>query len=220
MKNFKLILLLICSFLSINFAHAVQGTVEYNEINIDYDVLDYKYFSELGDAYLSRAEKPGTTAEQKKFYYGEAIGLFVTATKINPDLVDVYGKIGYIYGKYRKYGLADSYLNRGLNLNPKDPTVNFYFGGVSFDRQNFNNALKYYKAAYKYGYPDKYSVTYRLGETNEKLGDLVKAEEFYKKALKLRPNNEKLKQKIRSIEDLKYKNSQYYYRKKPFYYND
>lgn len=220
MKNLKQILLIICIFFSINPAGAVEGTVEYNEVNIDYDILSPAHYRHLGDAFLTQAEKPNATNEERRFFYGEALGSYITATEINPDIIDLYGKIGYIYGRLHKYGLAQSYLNKGLNMDEKNPVVNFYFGGLTFDMQNFNKALKYYKAAKKYGYPNRYAVLYRLGETNEKLGDLVKAREAYTAALALRPNNEELKSKIRLIDDLKYKNSQYYYRKKPFYYND
>lgn len=220
MKNLKLISLLICLLLSINSVKAIEGTVEYNSVNIEYDKLSHAHYRHLGDAFLTRAERKGITDEERKFFYAEALGSYITATEINPDLIDLYGKIGYIYGRLKKYGLAQSYLNKGLNMDNKNPTVNFYFGGLTFDMQDFNKALKYYKMANKYGYKDKYTVLYRLGETNEKLGDLVKARGFYAKALALRPNNNVLKLKIRSIDDLKYQNSQYYYRKKPFYYND
>ena len=83
-----------------------------------------------------------------------------------------------------------------------------------------NEALKYYKKSQKNNYKDQYSVLYRIGETNEKLGDLVKAIDAYKKALRLKPDNKELKLKIKSLEDIKYDKSQYYIRKKLFYYND
>lgn len=220
MKKLKLISLIICAFFCANSVMAIEGTVEYNSVNIEYDKLSPAHYRHLGDAFLTRAERKGITEEESKFFYGEALGSYITATEINPDLIDLYGKIGYIYGRFEKYGLAQSYLNKGLNMDNKNPTVNFYFGGLTFDMQDFNKALKYYKVANKYGYKDKYIVLYRLGETNEKLGDLVKAREFYAQALALKPNNAQLRQKIRSIDDLKYKNSLYYYRKKPFYYND
>lgn len=220
MKKIKLILLLLCALTCINSSIAIEGTVEYNSVNIDYEILSPAHYRHLGDAFLTRAERKGISDEERRFFYGEALGSYITATEINPEMIDVYGRIGYIYGKLKKYGLAQSYLNKGLNLEVSNPVVNFYYGGLTYDMQNFNKAIKYYKAANKYGYKDKYTLLYRIGETEEKLGDLVRAREAYAKALALQPDNEELKIKIRSIDDLKYKDSQYYYRKKPFYYND
>ena len=220
MKKIKLILLLLCALACINSSIAIEGTVEYNSVNIDYEILSPAHYRHLGDAFLTRAERKGISDEERRFFYGEALGSYITATEINPEMIDVYGRIGYIYGKLKKYGLAQSYLNKGLNMEVSNPVVNFYYGGLTYDMQNFNKAIKYYKAANKYGYKDKYTLLYRIGETEEKLGDLVRAREAYAKALALQPDNEELKIKIRSIDDLKYKDSQYYYRKKPFYYND
>lgn len=220
MKKIKQILLLICLLISANSTIGLEGTVEYNSVNIDYEILDAAHYRHLGDAFLTRAERKTSTEAERRFFYGEALGSYITATEINPDLIDIYGRIGYIYGKLKKYGLAKAYLNKGLNMDEKNPTVNFYYGGLTYDMQNYNEALKYYKKSQKNNYKDQYSVLYRIGETNEKLGDLVKAIDAYKKALRLKPDNKELKLKIKSLEDIKYDKSQYYIRKKLFYYND
>lgn len=44
----------------------------------------------------------------------------------------------------------------------------------------------------------------------EKLGDLLRANQYYKKAFLIKPTNQKLPDKIRSIEALKYYNTGYY----------
>lgn len=220
MKNFTIISIILCIIICTNSANALDGAVEYNSVNIDYSVIQAKKYVKLGDNFLNKAEKTkNITKEKQLFYYGEALGSYIAATEANPELIDVYGKIGYIYGKLKKYSLAKSYLNKGLNMNIKNPTVNYYYGLVTYDMQNFNDAVKYLKAASKYNYYDKYEVNFKLGETNEKLADLVKARDAYAKALSARPNDTAAKAKIRMIDDLKYKNSQYYFRKKPFYYD-
>ena len=44
----------------------------------------------------------------------------------------------------------------------------------------------------------------------EKLGDLLRANQYYKKAYLMKPNSSALPDKIRELEELKYKNSGYY----------
>lgn len=220
MKNLKILYILFLFLFSSVPVAALDGTVEYNSVNIDYSILNAKKYASLGDEFLKSAEsKKNNTNEKKRFFYGEALGSYITATEIYPEMIDIYGKIGYIYGKLKKYGLAKAYLNKGLSMNPKNSTVNYYFGVVTYDMENYNEALKYYKAAEKYRYPNKYDINFKLGETNEKLGDLVKAREAYARALRAKPKDPKATAKIRLIDDLKYKNSPYYYRKKPFYYD-
>lgn len=220
MKKSLIISIIICTIFAVNNAIALDGAVEYNSVNIDYSLIQANKFVKLGDKYLNSAEKnKKITKEKQLFYYGEALGSYIAATEANPELIDIYGKIGYIYGKLKKFALAKSYLNKGLNMNIKNPTVNYYYGRVSYDMENYNDAVKYFKNAEKYKYSDKYDLNFRLGETNEKLADLVKAREAYARALSVKPNDTAAKTKIRMIDDLKYNNSQYYFRKKPFYYD-
>lgn len=219
MKKLKIILFFVCTILITNTAFSIEGGVEYNDVNIDYTILNTKKYINLGDTFLASAEEKNITSEKRRFFYGEALGSYITATEINPELIDIYGKIGYIYCKLKKYGLAKAYLNKGLNMDIKNPVINYYYGLVCYDMQNFNDALKYYKAAERLHYSDKYDINCKIGETNEKLGDLAKARNAYAKALAQKPNDKLLQAKIRSIDDSKYKNSQYYYRKKPYYYD-
>lgn len=220
MKNLKILSIIVCAIFVVNSAVAIDGSVEYNDVNIDYSILSARKYQQLGDDFLKTAEdKINNTEKRQRFFYGEALGAYITATNINPELIETYGKIGYLYMKLKKYGLAKSYLNKGLNMDINNPVINYYYGLVSYDMENYNDAIKYYKRAEKLNYKDKYDINFKIGETNEKLGDLSKARDAYARALKVRPNDKITIEKIRMIDDLKYKNSQYYYRKKPFYYD-
>lgn len=220
MKNYQIILLIFCLIFSINFTVAIEGNVEYNSVYIDYSVLSEQELIKRGDYYKNLAQNPKIKKEQRKAFYQKALGYYVTASQVNEENATLFGIIGYLYGKIDEYTLGKSYLNRGLSLEPWNPIVNFYSGDFYYDYQNYINSLKYYKLAKKNNYYDKYSLNMRLGAVNEKLGDLVKARNAYEDALKLRPKNDELKAKIRSIDDLKYNQTEYYYRKKPFYYDN
>lgn len=218
MKNIKIILLITCTLFLVNSTNALEGRIDYDSVYIDYSILKEGMYIKKGDNFLKKAENEAKTDIQKRFYYTQALGAYLTAIKINSESVETYGKIGYIYGKMDEYRLAKSYFNVGLNLQMYNPYVNFLFACFYAENQNYNNAIKYYKRAMKGNFNDKYSLYYNIGETNEKLGDLVKANEFYKKANAIK-TSEKLTNKIRSIEDLKYNKSQYYIRKKLYYYD-
>lgn len=220
MKKLTKILLLICLVLFSNDAFALEGRIEFNTVNIDYSILREGEYLRKGNEYLLKAEKASKTQIEKKNNYREALGYYNTVIKINPESYNTYGKIGYIYGKENKYTLARSFFNQGINMNPKNSFTHFMFAGYFFDNKDFNKAIKHYKLAYKYNYADKYSLYYNIGETNEKLGDLVKASQFYKKAYALKPSKPLLA-KIQSIDAMRYDKSPYYYRKKPYFnYND
>lgn len=219
MKKYYILLLNICIFFCINPAAAIEGVVEYNSVNIDYSNLSTSKYITYADTFLKKAEQDKQTEEKQKYYYAEALGAYITATEINPQLTDLYGKIGYIYGKLKKYGLAKSYLDKGLNMDIKNPNINYYYGIVCSEMENYNAALKYYKNAENLNFKDKYDINLKIGETNEKLGDLVKAKNAYLKALSYKPDDELLKDKIQKIDELKYIDSVYYYRKKPYYYD-
>lgn len=221
MKNLKLFLLILCINFSITSASALEGQIEFDSVYIDYSILKEKQYIINGDNYLKKAEntKISKTKIQQEFNYRQALGFYITATEINPETVVTYGKIGYIYHKLGEYTLARSNFDHGLNLQRNNPYVSYLYAGFYFDNQDFNKAIKYYKIAQKNNYPNKYSLYYNIGETNEKLGDLVRAKHFYSMAYALKPSD-KLKAKMRSIDTLQYGKSQYYMRKKPYYYND
>lgn len=49
-----------------------------------------------------------------------------------------------------------------------------------------------------------------MGTIYEKLGDLLRANQYYKKAYLVNPDNTKIPDKIRALEALKYQNTGYY----------
>ena len=219
MKKYQHLILYICIIFFTSTAAAIEGAVEYNSVNIDYDNLNASNYIKAADNFLYKAELKKQPEDKDKFYYGEALGAYITATEINPQLIDLYGKIGYIYGKLKKFGLAKAYLDKGLNMDIKNPNINYYYGVVCADMENYNCALKYYKNAEKLNYKDKYDINIKLGETNEKLGDLEKAKIAYTKALAFKPDDIVLKDKITKLDELKYIDSVYYYRKKTYFYD-
>ena len=210
LKNNRIFLLIFFIIFGITPVLSLEGGVEYNSVNIDYSILKEKQYVQRGDEYFEKAEKKSRTDIQKNHNYGEALGAYITAIKINPQNADLYGKIGYIYNKLDKYTLSKSYFSRGLAMNPFSPYINYMYARFYFDNYDYYKAVYYYQRSEKYNYADKYSLYYNMGIINEKLGDLVAANNYYKKAYALK-RDKNLQAKIKSIDDLKYDKSQYYF---------
>ena len=99
-------------------------------------------------------------------------------------------------------------------LTKKNALTNYYFGEFYYTREDYTRALYYYNTAFENGYQETFNVLIKMAVMYEKLGDLLRANQYYKKAFLIQPNNTILPEKIREIESLKYKNTGYYNKRK------
>ena len=56
----------------------------------------------------------------------------------NKDEYKLFGKVAFIHNDYQ---LATKFLSRGV----KDSDINYYLGKISYDQQQYNNALSYFR---------------------------------------------------------------------------
>ena len=106
--------------------------------------------------------------------------------------------------------LAKEYFSKAINIEPDNPSANFYFGEFYYTRRDYNRALKYYRIAYNNGYSNKYDINIRLATINEKLADLINAKKFYEISYSIKPDN-KIQEKIQLLNELNYDKSEYYH---------
>ena len=150
------------------------------------------------------------TPEDKSFYLEQAMRNYYLATKINGTIIDANTGLARVYDEMNQDRLAKEYFFKATNLSTYDPKANLYFANFYFKRNDFLNALFYYKIAYEHGFSKNYELNCQLGIIYEKIADIENAKVFYQRALSLKPNDTNLAEKIRLLDDLNYGESQYY----------
>ena len=145
----------------------------------------------------------------KEAYLSQALAKYMLLLSVNPKDATICTQIGIIHDALDHTQIAKEYLFRAVSLDYYNPFPNFYFGEHYYKAHEYNNALKYYKAAYDNGYKKQYVVNYKLGIIYEKLGDIAKAKQYYTAAYKANPDNTELTDKIEALNKVYYSKSDY-----------
>jgi len=201
MKNMKNFILIIFLLFSAQITYAYSAEIDYDEVYVDYSVLNYNKWQKTANNYLYLAKK-SKTEKTRVENYGRAAGAYQTLTKINPANPTNFAILGHIYSKLNKQELAKSYLDMAVNLDTKNAIVNKYYGEYYFDNKNYRHALKHFKIAYNNGMQNDYELNCDIGLTYAKLGEIPLARAHYLKANKLKPSSE-ISKKIRLLDELK-----------------
>lgn len=204
MKKVYLIIFLTFLINLPTFSNTINGGVEYDGVYIDYTKLNYTQWENKGDKFLDLANKT-MEKKDKNFLYSNAVGTYLVLIKISPHDPVIFAKIGHIYGKMNKPNYAKSYFDRGLNLDIKNPVVNYYYGIFQEDERDYRKADKYYQIALTNGYNNE-NIYQRLATVNAKLGEINKAIFYYKKVYELNKSDE-IKEKLLKLEKLSEKSS-------------
>ncbi len=196
---------------TLNSANAVEfGAVQYDHNNtyIDYSKFSSSAVKKSADAYFYKALE-SNNADDKKENLKKAAGEYFILTKINPYDLYAIDQIARIYDFEGKNSYAKGYFYKALEINKNHAPTNFYFGDYYYSRKEYQKALKYYNKALSNGYKVDYDILAKMGTMYEKLGDLQKANQYYKKAVVLKKDND-IATKIKEIEELKYSDTEYY----------
>ncbi len=201
MRNFYILTLLFYLVFTPNLAYSLEGGIEYDGVYIDYKALNYNQWRKTADYNFLKARN-AKTEKERQMYYSRAVGAYQTMTKINPFDPIVMATIGHIYGKMHNRVYAKAFLDRGLNLDLKNPIVNYYYGIFHDDERDYRKARKSYNVAFANGMKANYDLIIRLAVVNAKLGELENAKYYYNLAYMLNPSKE-LKNKIILLDELK-----------------
>jgi tetratricopeptide (TPR) repeat protein len=176
----------------------------------------YKFKADDDKVFLYNAEKnmrlfdKAKTQINKDFYLKEAMHYYFLLEQADKSSIEAQIGLGRIYDEMGLDNFAKKHFFNAYNYDNQNPKLNLYFADFYYKRNDFINALKYYNIAYKSSFSNNYYINYRLGKVYEKLADIETAKRFYKQALKLNRNNQDLINKIRSLDELNYSQSQYY----------
>ncbi len=195
-------------------AAAVEfGEVNYNDAYIDYSKIDKASTQNLADYYFQKALATQNNSQKKEFLQ-KASGEYFILTRLEPDNIYPLVQLARVYDYEKQNSYSKAYFFRALKIDKKNALTNYYFGEFYYTREDYTRALYYYNTAFENGYQETFNVLIKMAVMYEKLGDLLRANQYYKKAFLIQPNNTILPEKIREIESLKYKNTGYYNKRK------
>ena len=191
-------------------ANAIEfGEVKYHDALIDYTKIDVSKTQKLADDYFNNAISTKNTTE-KKDYLQKAAAEYFILTNAQPQSLYPVVQMARIYDELNENSYAKAYFFRGLKINKKDPSTNYYLAEFYYKREDYKRALFFYHRAFENGAKENFDVNLKMAIMYEKLGDLLRANQYYKKAFLLNPANEIIPDKIRELDSIKYRNSGYY----------
>jgi tetratricopeptide (TPR) repeat protein len=185
------------------------GEIHYNDTLIDYSKIDKNKTLYFADFYFNKALKEKNN-DEKLGYLQKASGMYFLLSQI--DSGDLYPivQMARVYDYENQNSYAKAYFYKALKIERYNAATNYYFGEYYYSRDDYRRALYFYNTAFENGYRENYDVLLKMAIMYEKLGDLLRANQYYKKAYLVKPDSKELPDKIRELESIKYKNTGYY----------
>jgi tetratricopeptide (TPR) repeat protein len=185
------------------------GEIRYNDTYIDYSKIDKAKTLLMADSFFQKAIN-AQSDDEKLENLQKASGMYFLLSQI--DTGDLYPivQMARVYDYENQNSYAKAYFFKALKIERYNASTNYYFGEYYYSREDYRRALYYYNTAFENGYRENYDVLLKMAIMYEKLGDLLRANQYYKKAFLVSPNSTELPDKIRELEALHYKNTGYY----------
>jgi tetratricopeptide (TPR) repeat protein len=157
-------------------------------------------------ARLAQSSNPEMLDSVFYFYYGaalersgnfdQAVTQFKKVIDLNPDYVDAYNYLGFMYAdKNIKLDEALQLIEKALAYEPENGAFLDSLGWVYYHQGKLDKALAYLKHSAKLIGNDPV-VFDHLADVYQKMGKHLEAAEYYEKALTLDPDNKELKTKL------------------------
>ncbi len=139
--------------------------------------------------------------------YGVALQEAAEALKSEPNYAPALNVLALVYMELRDDKAAESSFQRALRASPLDSDTNNNYGWFLCQSKRERESIKYFLAALRnplYTTPDKSWVN--AGICARQAGDLTAAEDYFQKALKVRPAQP---QALFQMADMAYKRNNY-----------
>lgn len=139
--------------------------------------------------------------------YGVALQEAGEALKAEPNYAPALNLLGLIYMELKDDKSAEANFQRALRINAQDSDTNNNYGWFLCQRKREQESIKYFLTALRnplYATPDKSWVN--AGVCARQAGDTVAAEDYFQKALKVRPNQT---QALYQMADMAYNRSSF-----------
>ena len=150
------------------------------------DIVNGRFYFEYGAA----AERAGL--------YPKAAELFKKSIQVDPgDAAEAYNYLGFMWADQgTNLDEAESYIKKALAADPENGAYLDSLGWLSFRRGKFEQALAELLSAAQALKTDDPTVFLHIGDAYEKLQQLPQALDYWQRALKIDPSDEKLAEKI------------------------
>jgi type IV pilus assembly protein PilF len=129
------------------------------------------------------------------------------ALKSEPNHAPAFNVLGLVYMELRDDRAAEASFQRALRVSPLDSDSNNNYGWFLCQRKREQESIKYFLAALRnplYTTPEKSWVN--AGVCARQTGDLTAAEDYFQKALKVRPTQP---QALFQLADMAYRRKNY-----------
>jgi type IV pilus assembly protein PilF len=129
------------------------------------------------------------------------------ALRSDPNYGPAYNVAGLIYAELKEDRYANENFQRALRINPLDSDANNNYGRFLCDRKREEEAIRYFQAALRnplYQTPERSYVN--AGLCARRRGDTGSAEDYFRKALEVRPNQP---QALYQLADIEYARGSY-----------
>jgi type IV pilus assembly protein PilF len=139
--------------------------------------------------------------------YGVSLQEAAEALKSEPNHAPAFNVLGLVYMELRDDRAAEASFQRALRVSPLDSDSNNNYGWFLCQRKREQESLKYFLAALRnplYTTPEKSWVN--AGVCARQTGDLTAAEDYFQKALKVRPTQP---QALFQLADMAYRRKNY-----------
>ncbi|MEO8442121.1 MAG: type IV pilus biogenesis/stability protein PilW [Betaproteobacteria bacterium] len=139
--------------------------------------------------------------------YGVSLQEAGEALKADPNYAPAYSILGLVYMELRDDKAAEANFQRALRISPDDSDVNNNYGWFLCQRKREQESIKFFLVALRnplYPTPDKSWVN--AGICARQSGDLNGADDYFQKALKVRPGQP---QALLQLADMAYKRKSY-----------
>jgi tetratricopeptide (TPR) repeat protein len=130
---------------------AIQAAVFVDRAAIAYDGKRYEEaLKELQEALRLDPESVDALYYQGLVYTamdrpGDALAALGAARKLRPADSDVAFQIGVLYFGQKEYDKAEPFLREVYRADAKRPNIGYYLGFIEFQKQNFREALSYFR---------------------------------------------------------------------------
>jgi type IV pilus assembly protein PilF len=113
-----------------------------------------------------------------------------TAKSADPNYAPTYSMFGLVYMELKEKRLAQENFERGLAISPNDPDINHNYGWFLCQTDREAQSIAYFQKAISNPlYPTPWRSYTAAGVCSLRMDKLKEAEQFFKRALQLEPDD-------------------------------